>query len=77
MLVMATLVIRDLFKGATAFGKWKFARADNANKYWGVLVFYTVAIITMFLMAVKLAGETIGCDAFAGRPCIVTVRIPQ
>jgi hypothetical protein len=77
MLVMVGFVVRDLFRGLTRFGGLKFARVDTPKMYWSVLAFYIFSICFMFVVAVQLAGETIGCDALGGRPCTVTIRVDK
>lgn len=77
MLVMVGFVVRDLFRGVTSIGGLKLARADNMKMYWAVLAFYIFSICFMFVVAVQLAGETIGCDALGGKPCTVTIRVDE
>jgi hypothetical protein len=77
MLVMVGIIVRDIFRGLTSFGGLKITRADNAKMYWVVLAFYILSTCFMFVVAVQLAGETIGCDALGGRPCTVTIRIDK
>jgi hypothetical protein len=77
MLVMVGFVVRDLFRGLTRFGSLQFTRVDSPKMYWSVLTFYIFSICFMFVVAVQLAGETIGCDALAGTPCTVTIRVDK
>jgi hypothetical protein len=77
MLVMVGFVICDLFRGLTRFGILKFTRVDTPRVYWSVLIFYILSICFLFVVAVQLAGETIGCDVMGGRQCTVTIRIDK
>jgi hypothetical protein len=77
MLVMAGFVVRDLFRGVTRFGGFNFTRVDTPKMYWSVLTSYIFSIFFMFVVAVQLAGETIGCDALRDTPCTVTIRVDK
>jgi hypothetical protein len=77
MLVMVGFVIRDLFRGLTRFGTLKFTRVDTPRVYWSVLIFDILSICFMFVVAVQLAGETIGCDVLGGRQCTMTIRVDK